>query len=169
MNFLSADRDDVTAERLKRMRQSVHPDCVVCNPADRLGLRLEFEITGNGAVAAEFLPGEAFQGYSGLMHGGVISLLLDQAMTNCLFAAGITAVTGEINIRYLRPVAAGPPVLVTASLKKSRPPLYLVEAELFQENKTATHAVGKFMQLRPKSSGIDQGADREVSRKVPEK
>jgi acyl-coenzyme A thioesterase PaaI-like protein len=35
-----------------------------------------------------------------MLHGGVISSILDGTMTNCLFAHGTVAVTAELRVRF---------------------------------------------------------------------
>jgi hypothetical protein len=87
-----------------------------------------------------------FQGYNGIMHGGVISCLLDGAMTNCLFSTGITATTGELRLRFLHPVVTDRLATVKAWVIKTHPPLHIVEAELRQGNKLLVRATGKFME-----------------------
>jgi acyl-coenzyme A thioesterase PaaI-like protein len=59
------------------------------------GLNLSFHVCRDGRVEGRFRCGYAYQGYTGLLHGGVISSILDGAMTNCLFSSGKTAVTAK--------------------------------------------------------------------------
>ncbi|HUV29964.1 MAG TPA: PaaI family thioesterase [Acidobacteriota bacterium] len=91
------------------------------------------------------------QGYPAILHGGVVSLLLDGVMTNCLFSAGITAVTGRLEVRYLRPVAIDQTVHLSARILKSRRTLHYVEAELVQESEVKVTAVGSFVDRRAAS------------------
>ena len=70
--------------------------CVV-GPAE---LGLEFRVLADGSVTASFDCGESFDGYGGMLHGGVVSAIADGAMTNSLFAYGIAAVTAELNVRF---------------------------------------------------------------------
>lgn len=130
---------------LTELRRANHPDCILCASTDRFGLRLKFNMGDDGTVVAHVNCGEIYQGYSGLLHGGIMSLLLDGAMTNCLFAAGKIALTAEMTIRYCKPAAADMPVQLKARIRRSRPPLHLVEAELLQSGEIIARAIGKFM------------------------
>lgn len=85
-----------------------------------------------------------------MIHGGVVSLLLDGAMTNCMFARNKKAVTGMLSVRYLHPVSVNLMADISARLVKSAPPLYYLEAELSQEGKVLARATGKFMEKRGK-------------------
>ena len=108
----------------------------------------------DGVVQAQFLCQKVFQGYPGQLHGGVVTALLDGAMTNCLFAHGIEAVSGELTVRFLRPVATDHIARVSAGLKKASHRLYILEAELTQKNLTVAKATGKFVK-RP--AGLGEG------------
>jgi acyl-coenzyme A thioesterase PaaI-like protein len=87
-----------------------------------------------------------FQGYDGLLHGGVIAAVLDSAMTNCLFAHGIVAVTGELTVRFLHPVLLTHEAVVKANIKESFPPLHCMEARLMQNGRIVARASARFME-----------------------
>lgn len=139
---------------LERTRQAEHPFCVVCGRADACGradesgLGLRFTLADDGGVEARFECPERFQGYTGLLHGGVTASLLDGAMTNCLFAHGVTAVTGELKVRFRHPIELGEPIVVRSHLGRSQPPLHVVEAEIVQGGRVKAKAIGKFMETR---------------------
>jgi uncharacterized protein (TIGR00369 family) len=125
-----------------------HARCIVCGSDNPAGLKLEFLPRGRGTVSASFSCHHSLQGYAGLLHGGIISALLDGAMTNCLFSVGISAVTAELSVRYLAPVQVDHPAEITATLEKSRGPLHCLHAELRQNGRVLVHASGKFMDKR---------------------
>jgi uncharacterized protein (TIGR00369 family) len=133
--------------RLSELRSQRHEHCVVCAPAHPLGLRIEYRVGTGGVVHAEFPCHKVFQGYPGQLHGGIIASLLDGAMTNCLFAHGIEAVTCELTVRFLRPVLTDRIAVVNARLARTFQRLCVLEAELIQEHVTVARAQGKF--LRP--------------------
>ena len=135
------DRDN-----LRHARDRMHPRCVVCSPANLAGLRTEFVLQPDGSVTGEFPGGVGFEGYPGLLHGGVTAALLDGAMTNCLFAHGIEAVTAELTIRYRHPVDVRGSIAVRASLTESHGDLHLLRAELRQEGQIKATALGKFIE-----------------------
>jgi len=81
-----------------------HRQCVVCGSDHPFGLHLDFVEGDDGSVEATVECESLFQGYPGMVHGGIVSMLLDGAMTNCLFAHGQPGVTGELNVRFGYPV-----------------------------------------------------------------
>ncbi len=132
---------------LNATRQEAHPRCVVCGRRGPGGLGLEFRLRPDGRVTAEFDCAADFQGYEGVLHGGVISALADGAMTNCLFAHGVAAVTAELNVRFRHPLTVGTPLTVTAWITRRSEPLFLMAAELTQAGQIRIKATGKFVEI----------------------
>jgi acyl-coenzyme A thioesterase PaaI-like protein len=132
--------------RFKAIRAEVHPFCMVCGQSNPFGLGLKFTCEEDGSVAARFLGHPALEGFEGLLHGGMIASLLDGAMTNCLFAHGRVAMTGELNVRYREPVVIGEEMRIRAWIEHSSPPLHLLSAELKQGNCVKATAMAKFME-----------------------
>jgi len=94
---------DSLLNALKRVSNGAHPNCVVCGPDKQFGLQLEFTVSEDGGVQAAFDCGKTFQRYPGLLHGGVISSLLDGAMTNCLFAHGRQGLGANLELSTVKP------------------------------------------------------------------
>jgi acyl-coenzyme A thioesterase PaaI-like protein len=132
--------------QLKSLQAQTHPFCLVCSGSNPYGLALKFETDGHGGVTACFHPNPLLEGYEGLLHGGMTASILDGAMTNCLFAQGIIAVTAELTVRYLEPVMIGPEIQLKSWIEKRHAPLFLLQAELRQENSLKATASAKFME-----------------------
>ncbi|MDR3412928.1 MAG: PaaI family thioesterase [Formivibrio sp.] len=122
-----------------------HPFCFVCSGSNPMGLALRYELQTDGSVNAKFLGHSALEGYSGLLHGGVIAAMLDGAMTNCLFARGIRGLTAELKVRYHESVAASEEVFLQAWLEHEAHGLYRLRAELTQSSAVKASATGKFL------------------------
>jgi len=131
-------------ETLHTIRDRVHPKCIVCSFANTKGLHVNFDVAEDGSVKADFQCNEAFEGYPGVLHGGVISSILDGAMCNCIFARGQAAVTVEMTTRFRHPVATGKEATVSARIIRTSHLLHLLEAEIIQDGKIRVTAKGKF-------------------------
>ena len=136
---------NATQELLEITKRKAHPGCIACGPENTHGLALKFAIRTDKGVQAEFPRSQVYQGYPGFLHGGITSLLLDSAMTNCLFARNITAVTARLIIRFLIPVAIDQPAVVRAWIREYEPPLYVLEAELAQKDQILVRSSAKFI------------------------
>ncbi len=128
-----------------------HRQCFACGPANPDGLGLRFEAAGTEGVIARCTLDEKFQGYDGVVQGGIVSLLLDSAMTNCLFRLGIRAMTARLNVRFRSPVQTRIPLAVTASLLQREQParrrktIYALNAAIEQDGKECATATGTFV------------------------
>jgi len=91
--------------------------CFVCGPKNPAGLRLGFSFDG-GKITARFVPRREHQGYMNIVHGGIISTVLDEAMVKLAIALGMPAVTARLDIRLRRPVKVGEEITVTAEIKE---------------------------------------------------
>ena len=132
-------------DALHKVRHEVHPHCVICDLANPKGLHIDYVIsTDKQEVWASFFCDGAYEGYPGIMHGGVISALCDGAMGNCLFAHGITAVTIEITTRFRHPVATGEYAVIRARIMRTALPLIFLEADIVQYGQVKATAKGKF-------------------------
>ncbi len=123
----------------------IHENCVVCGSSNDRGLHLQFVSLADGGVQASFDCSKAFEGYAGSLHGGVISTLLDGAMTHCIFAHGHAGVIAELRVRYRHPVVVDHIAIVRGRISRSSLPLYLMEAELLQDGQVKAIATAKFM------------------------
>ena len=119
-----------------------HADCFVCGHDGSLGVRFHASDTG---VTARLRVREDWQGYAGIMHGGMIATLLDAAMTHCLFHHGIEGLTADLQIRYLDAVPCSGTIDISASLTGQRKRIYELSAELSVAGQVKARARARFM------------------------
>jgi uncharacterized protein (TIGR00369 family) len=84
-------------------------------------MQLTFE-QDNGAkkIVGRFVLGARYQGGGGMAHGGIIALLLDEAMGKVCRFREVRAVTAELTVEYLRPVDVEKEIIVEAFEKESK-------------------------------------------------
>ena len=125
------------------LRTTHHPTCFVCSPGHGLGM--SFSLQPDGSVAGRYTFDRHLEGYKGVVHGGIVAAALDGAMANWLFIHGHLAVTAELKVRYLHPVASLVPVTVHARRAEGSGPLFVMTAELLQHGRRVATATGKFV------------------------
>jgi uncharacterized protein (TIGR00369 family) len=81
--------------------------CFVCGTENPSGFRLRFEHPEPGVLRAKTTFKKDHQGYKGVVHGGLVSALLDEMMVNLAWVEGRPSVTAEITVRLLKPTAVG--------------------------------------------------------------
>lgn len=90
--------------------------CFGCSTANHRGLGLVFQ-RGEGVVEAQATLDHSFAGYDGLVHGGIVSTLLDEAMGWAILElAGRFAVTRSLTVDFRRPVWIDRPLTVRAHM-----------------------------------------------------
>ncbi|MGA2138064.1 MAG: PaaI family thioesterase [Verrucomicrobiia bacterium] len=108
-------------------------DCFVCGANNPHGLRLRFRREGD-EVRADFTPQPQHAGFRGIVHGGILSTVLDEAM---FWAAATTqkrfCLAAELNVRFVDKVSVGQKLVCVARLKADRGRLWESEAELRDE------------------------------------
>ena len=109
--------------------------CFVCGEENPSGLHLKFSVN-KGKIRTEFVPRKIHQGYKNVVHGGIISTLLDEAMVKAALMQGMPAVTAEITVRFRAPLMAGEKVIVEAEIKKMNKKIIETSAIMKKEDDT---------------------------------
>lgn len=91
--------------------------CFGCGTDNPIGLQLHNTYVGEKSHI-EFDVTADYCGYPGLLHGGVIGLLLDEAMYFAVAKLEIETVTVNLNIDYRSPALAGERLLCEAWIVK---------------------------------------------------
>ncbi|MCS7225291.1 MAG: PaaI family thioesterase [Armatimonadetes bacterium] len=111
-----------------------YPKCFVCGDKRRgsLGLRFRRE---DEKVVSQFVLLEKHMGYPGIVHGGILAAILDEAMAWAVFVKdGHFAVSAEIKVRYTKPLPPGQPVRVLAYVVNQRRNIYEVAGEISDDS-----------------------------------
>ena len=89
--------------------------CFGCGGANPRGMQLTYEQDdATQRIRGNFRLGADYQGGGGFIHGGIVALVLDEAMGKVNRFAGIRAVTAELTIEYIRPVPVDEELVIEA-------------------------------------------------------
>ena len=140
---------NLPSEKLTPMAHKAQNRCFGCGPANAGGLHLEFLVAEDGSVVCLPTIPDSFEGPAGYLHGGIIATLLDEAMSKSIRARGLTAMTRQMEINYLRPVHSEAPIRVEGRLVRSEGRKHWTEARVLDEKGTVL-ATGKglFIEVR---------------------
>jgi uncharacterized protein (TIGR00369 family) len=91
--------------------------CFVCGMQNPIGLKLIFE-EEDGKVVARFTSKPEHQGFPGILHGGIISTLLDEGMGRAVFLLPEERwmLSAKIEIKYLRPIPIGEEITLVGEI-----------------------------------------------------
>ena len=129
--------------------------CLICgqkhvNPAT---MNLRFQTDDEG-VFVDFIPDKIYEGYKDIVHGGIISALLDETIGWAVAAAREKYfLTAELNVRFLRPLPVGKKVRVRGRAVEDRPRYSIAEGEIVDEEGIIyAKGSGKFFIMRDKDA-----------------
>ncbi len=108
--------------------------CFACGPNNAIGLHLNFEKNAQKKSAyTKLAVSNDFCGWSGILHGGIISTILDEAMAHACFAANIPCVTGELVVRFKKPVPTEKEIEIFGQIDEVRGRLIYCSAKIMRE------------------------------------
>ena len=96
--------------------------CFVCGLANPFGLHLRFTNSAPGEVTAEYTVSEEYQGYPGVVHGGIVAAMLDEAAGRSHMGGDPPRFmfTARLNVQYRKNVPVGQPLHLVGKAGKTR-------------------------------------------------
>jgi uncharacterized protein (TIGR00369 family) len=96
--------------------------CFICGRQNPVGLKMKFEDDHeSGQVRATVTVPDGFQGYPGVVHGGIVAAILDETAGRAILLDGSfddLMATLRLTIRYRRPTPTGIPLTAVGWLKR---------------------------------------------------
>ena len=123
-------------------------NCFVCGINNPYGLHSRFYELEDGTMAALVTASPEHQSYPQRVHGGVITALLDETLGRAINIAEpeTWAVTGDISVRFKKPVPYGEPLLVTGRITRNTRLIFNAEGGLYLSDGTlAATAQARYM------------------------
>ena len=107
-------------------------NCFVCGMKNPFGFQVKPEVRDGGAsVHIECTPAEHLQGWANILHGGILSTLLDEVITYVgIGTFDQHAVTAQLEIRFRNPAPTGVKLFVSAERIKVSKRLVEAKAEV---------------------------------------
>lgn len=111
--------------------------CFACGPKNPIGLKLKFQEEGD-TYTTTFTGGLEHQSYDGIVHGGILSTLLDEIMAGYLYYKGYSAVTAKLDIRYRQPTPIQVPLKITGKVVSRKRSFYEMYGQITLPDGTVT-------------------------------
>jgi len=122
--------------------------CFVCGRENPIGFHLHFFQDSDGCVYADYTAKEEHQGFPGVMHGGLISTLLDEILGRTAIANNIWCMTAHLDVRYKKPVPIGMPLKLKGEIVKQKGRLIEGRGELLlADGSIAAEARGTYLRI----------------------
>jgi uncharacterized protein (TIGR00369 family) len=123
--------------------------CYVCGQQHPQGLRIRFFAGSDSRVHADFRPDGTHTGYDGVVHGGVISALLDELTGwSVSLKNNLLAYTAELSVRFMTPMPSDHLYFATADVTGGRGRYWEAEGSVSdREGRVYAKARGKYLLL----------------------
>ncbi len=107
-------------------------NCFGCSPDNPIGLKMDFYEQGD-EIVCRWTPTTEYQGYKGVLHGGIQATLMDEIASWLVQIKLKTAgVTSKLETRYKKPVISNKgDILLKAVLKETKRNIAVVDVKLF--------------------------------------
>jgi acyl-coenzyme A thioesterase PaaI-like protein len=97
------------------MIRNFHKNCFVCGKCSKNGLKLKFVLRDDNTLCGKFRISEEYQGYDGILHGGIITAILDSSMIHLFHIRdGIELKTAKLNIRFRKSIPVTETITINA-------------------------------------------------------
>ena len=121
--------------------------CYACGKNNTKGLHLEFSFDEQEQrIETTFVPSDDYQGWNGVVHGGIIATLMDECMAKLAQLLGYRVVTASLTVRFKDVANTGKPLSVRGEITKLSKKLIYAKAETRSEGgKVVAEAQAKLM------------------------
>ena len=123
--------------------EQTYENCFVCGVKNPIGLKMNFSYNKEIAIAS-FKLSDSYEGYTDIIHGGIVAAVLDEAMAKAILHKNITAVTVNLNVDYKKPLKPHNIYIVEGSISAVRKKIILAQASIFDGNTVYANATARF-------------------------
>lgn len=126
--------------------------CFICGRKNPRGLYMRFYDNGRNEVYSEYTVPEAYQGYPGIVHGGILASMLDEAVgrVGMISDHHRFMMTVKLEVKYRHPVPIETPLKIIGRIERLRGHLGKAIGEIFLPDGTlATETVMTLINVPP--------------------
>lgn len=112
--------------------------CFVCGLQNPYGLKLRFYERKPGEVTSQYIVPEYFQGYPGVVHGGIVAAMLDETAGRALMGGDPPRFmyTAHLELRFRNKVPVGQPINLVGRMKSSKGRTAMASSFIYDANGT---------------------------------
>jgi acyl-coenzyme A thioesterase PaaI-like protein len=122
--------------------------CFVCGKENNKGLKTRWSVFKN-TVRSTFIPDIWFAGYDDIVHGGILSAVLDEAIIWASYAVmGRFGITAEISIRFVKQLKVGHNCFIEGWFIEDKGRIWVAGSQIINNNEEIiAKASGKVIPL----------------------
>ncbi|HPU46466.1 MAG TPA: PaaI family thioesterase [Bacteroidales bacterium] len=126
--------------------------CFGCSDRNPVGLHLEFYDYGD-YVESEWKANKNYEGWHGVLHGGIVATLLDEVgswvIVSKICRAGMTV---ELNVRYHKKISTNEKIYIQGKLIEYKKNIAFIESKIIQNGEIKASGMSKYFLFDKKTS-----------------
>ena len=105
--------------------------CFACGDKNPIGLKLKFDFNDmKKTLSCKFTLGKNYQGFTDIVHGGILATILDEVMTTLALKLHFSVVTAKMEIRFRHPMRVNTLAQASAVLVERKRRLILCKSHI---------------------------------------
>lgn len=119
---------------MTKQPNSLH--CFICGIENPIGLKLKIYVNDDSSISTTYTAPEHFQGYPGVLHGGIVAAILDEISGRALMGDPSSPrfmFTGKLEVKYRKNVPIGKPLQIIGRAVKTKGKIAEGWAGIFNE------------------------------------
>jgi acyl-coenzyme A thioesterase PaaI-like protein len=151
------------SQRTPDVRAARNSRCFACGTGHPHGLHLRFTPDEDRGVTAIWHTKKTWEGFEGVIHGGIVSTVLDEAMSKAVAVAGVSALTCELRVRLRHHIESGRRLHAGGWIVERRKRRITAEASLTDDDGTErAHAWATFLEVAPAPGGAKPNGGKDT-------
>jgi acyl-coenzyme A thioesterase PaaI-like protein len=144
--------------------------CFICGLENPVGLHLHIYETEPGVVETTYIAPDHFQGYPGVLHGGIVGAIIDEISGRALMGSDPMnprfMFTARLEVKYRKNVPIGKPLKIIGKAGKSKSRSAEAWAGIYEAETGELLAEGNTLLMNVPSDQIDPSSLDELGWKV---
>ena len=126
--------------------------CFGCSEKNPVGLQLDFYDYGD-YVESEWIANKNYEGWHGVLHGGIVATLLDEVGSWVIISKiGGAGMTVELNVRYHKKISTNEKIYIQGKLIEHKRNIAFIESKIIQNGEIKASAISKYFLFDQKTS-----------------
>ncbi|HNQ19858.1 MAG TPA: PaaI family thioesterase [Bacteroidales bacterium] len=126
--------------------------CFGCSEKNPVGLQLDFYDYGD-YVESEWIANKNYEGWHGVLHGGIVATLLDEVGSWVIISKiGRAGMTVELNVRYHKKISTNEKIYIQGKLIEHKRNIAVIESKIIQNGEIKASAISKYFLFDQKTS-----------------
>jgi acyl-coenzyme A thioesterase PaaI-like protein len=144
--------------------------CFICGLENPVGLHLHIYETEPGVVETTYIAPDHFQGYPGVLHGGIVGAIIDEISGRALMGSDPMnprfMFTARLEVKYRKNVPIGKPLKIIGKAGKSKSRSAEAWAGIYEAETGELLAEGNTLLMNVPSDQIDPSSLDKLGWKV---